>query len=250
MSAELWSQLIGWFSLPVLAVLAGVLILRKIPQKFPYFFTYVIAGVLLGLVRLWVYYSKPRAYAYLYWTSEILGAVLVFLATYELLAKRLFPRFYNVRLYQYLFPVAAALITLFAVPAILEAHKLSILLRTIHVFNVLRVTMLLFLVGLMAFMGRQWTRYELGIAMGLVVEASALLAMSAVWVQKPFIRQLLTQLPPISYDISSAIWLFTFWKPEKPTVALTDPMSPEIIGEAQKWEKTLKRSWSGKKPSK
>lgn len=240
-------QIVGWFSLPVLALLAGILIWRKIPRKFPHFFSYIVVDVLAGLGRLWIYYTKPQSYISIYWLSEILGALVALLATYELFAKRLFPRFYTVRFYRYLFPIAATLIALFAVPAAFQTQKHAVTLMIIHVFDVLRVTMLLFLVGIMAFMGRHWNRYEFGIAMGLVVEASALLMTSAIWTQRSFVRHLLDQLPAVSYDVSSVIWLITFLKPEKPELVPTVPVSPEVLQEARKWEETLKGSLGKKK---
>jgi|SRR5579864_5128961 len=244
---SIFVQLVGWFSLPVLAVLAGILVWRKIPRKSPHFFNYIVVSVLLGVVLLWSYYARRRSYASIYWISEILEAVFVFLATYELFVKRLFPRFYNIRVYQYLFPAAAIVITLFAVLAALQTHKSSILTSIIHVFDVLRVTMLLFLIGLVMFMGRQWKRYELGIAMGLVVEVSALLLSSASWVHRPFVSHLLDQLPAISSDMSSVIWLVTFLKPERPSPLPTVSASPEVLQEARKWQTTLKEALTAKK---
>lgn len=240
-------QIVGWFSLPVLALLAGTLIWRKIPRKFPYFFSYIVVDVFAGLGRLWIYYTKPQSYISIYWLSEILGALVALLATYELFAKRLFPRFYTVRFYRYLFPIAATFIALFAVPAAFQTHKHTANLMIIHVFDVVRVTMLLFLAGIMAFMGRHWNRYEFGIAMGLVVEASALLMTSAIWTQRSFVHHLLDQLPAVSYDISSVIWLITFLKPEPPELVPAVPVSPEVLKEARKWEETLKGSLGKKK---
>lgn len=247
MPAQILQQIVGWFSLPVLAVLVGILIWRRVPREFLYFFNYLVINEGVGLVRLWFYYARYRSYNFVYGISDLLIALFAFLASYELFIKRLFPRFYAVRFYRYLFPAAAVIITLSAVPAALHAPRSLFLATTIHVFDILRVATLIFFIGLMTFMGRQWTRYELGIAMGLVVEASGLLVTSALWTQKPFMRHLLDQLPPISYDIACLIWLITFLKPEKPTPAPAAPIAPEVLQEARKWEETLKGSLRRKK---
>src|SRR5215470_1343794 len=141
MSTKLLLQVVGWLSLPVLAVLAGILIWRKVRNKFPHFFNYVVVTEVVGVVRLWAYYAKPRAYAPVYWLSDLLIALFALLATYELFVKRLFPRFSAVRFYRYLFPIATAIVAIFAALAAIETRKFSNLLPMIHVFDVLRVTM-------------------------------------------------------------------------------------------------------------
>lgn len=243
-------QLVGWFSLPVLIVLAGILLWRGIPREFPHFFNYVAANAVIGLVRLCAYRAgTPHAYAVIYWTSEVLIAVFAFLATYELFIKRLFPRFSAIRLYQFLFPAAAIVIVVIAVPAALESHKNLILRATIHTIDILRVSTLIFFVGLMVFMGRQWTGYEFGISLGLVVEASALLTTTGAWSRRGFVRHFLDELPDIAYDIACVIWLITFLKREKPVPLPATPIDPEVVKEAKKWEETLKGSFGKKKDS-
>ena len=246
MFTQLLAQIVGWLSLPVLAVLAGILVWRRALRAFPHFFNYVVINELVGLARLLAYHA-PAMYGRIYWISDVLIAIFAFLATYELFAKRLFPRFSSVRFYHYLFPAAATVVSLVAVPPLIEMHRRSILLMTIHVFDVLRVAILFFFVGLMVFMGRRWTRYEFGIAMGLVVEASALLMTSVVWPSQSFIRHAMDQLPVIAYDIACLIWLITFLKQEKPEPVPSVPVSPEVLKEARKWEETLKGSLSKKK---
>jgi hypothetical protein len=252
MSTQLLFQVVGWFSLPVLAILAGTLLWRRIPRVFPHFFNYIVLTGVVGLVRLWAYHVKPQWYAAVYWISDVLIAMFAFLVTYELFIKRLFPRFYAVRFYQFLFPTAGMIITFLAVPAALQTRNISILLAIIHVFDVLRVTLLFFFIGLMAFMGRQWTRYELGITMGLVIEASGLLITSAIWSHQPWVRHLLDQLPVVTYDAACTVWLITFIRAEKTNSLSNLPLSSassELVKEARKWEETMKDSFAGKKRS-
>lgn len=249
MPAQVLEQIVGWFSLPALAVLVGILIWRRVPSDFLYFFNYLLANEVVGFLRLWFYYARYRSYNLVYGISDLFIVLFAFLASYELFIKRLFPRFYAIRFYRYLFPAAAVVITLSAVPTALHSPRSLVLANTIHVFDILRVATLVFFIALMTFMGRHWTRYELGIAMGFVVEASGLLVTSAVWMQKPFMRHLLDQLPPVSFDIACLIWLITFLKPENPTTAASGPISPEVLAEARKWQKAAKGSVTQKKDS-
>jgi hypothetical protein len=248
MRVGIFWQLVGWFSLPLLAILAAVLIWRKILNEFPLFSCYILASATAGVGRLVVYYGSRKSYPYAYWTSGVLLTLLALLAAYELFWRRLFPRFHKVRFYRYLFPVVAVLLSLLAVPA-LEAHRFVMLLVVTHVLDALRVATLLFFVGLMLFMGRDWTKYELGIGLGLGLQASALLATFAIWTTNPAIRGFLNQLPAIAYDLACLIWLVTFASPEKRAAIAKAPLGSEIVREAQQWEKSLKRSLTGKKHS-
>lgn len=248
MPSEILWRIIGWFSLPVLAVLVGVLIWRRIPRQFPYFFYYVLAGELIGLLRLWFYNPAGRVYFYFYWLTDVLIALFAFFATYELFVHRLFPRFYAIRFYRYLFPLAAMIITALVVPAILQARKLSYLLTVIHGFEVLRVAILIFFVGLMLAMGRKWSRYEFGIALGLGVQASALLMTSAAWVRSPFLHSVVDRLPVIVYDLACLIWMITFLKQEASEPLSSVPAPQELLEEARKWEESLKETLGGKEP--
>ena len=241
----LW-PVIDWFALPVLAIVAGLLIVRRLLHQYPYFFYYVIVGEVIGVVRLWLYDPASQLYFYVYYTTDVLFAVFAFLAAYELFVKRLFPRFYAIRFYRYAFPAAAFVITLIAVPGAILAYKRFIFLPLIHGLGLLRVTMLLFFVGLMVFMGRRWSRYEFGIAMGLVIQASALLATTAIWSRSPFVHNILDRLPVVVYDAACIVWLITFLKPEKPIVTPSGPISPELLTEARKWQEAAKGSVTGK----
>lgn len=233
--------------MPVLAGVAILLVWRKSLRQFVYFFYYVIIGEITGVVRLCLHDRYSRIYYYTYWITDLLMAVAAFLATYELFVRRLFPRFYTVHFYRYLFLTAATVIVFLAAPAALELNQLWIIIRAIHVLGVLQVAVLVFFVSLMVFMGRQWERYEFGIALGLGIQSAALLLTSASWTQGPRIRAITTGLPVASYDIACLIWLITFWKPERQSHAATVPVSPEVLQEARKWEETLKGSLTRKK---
>src|SRR5215470_2123411 len=143
------SEIAAWLSMPVLGVLAVVMLWRKAYSQFPYFLMYVVLGELAGLARFLVHRFLLDAYFQTYWISDALLELFAFLATYELFIKRLFVRFYEIRFYRYAFPVAAAGLSFIAVPAMLQARKVNVLLAGIHAVEVLRVTVLVFFVGLM-----------------------------------------------------------------------------------------------------
>jgi hypothetical protein len=57
----------------------------------------------------------------------------------------------------------------------------------------------------------------------------------------------LDRLPVVVYDLACLIWLITFMRPEKPAVAPTAPVGPEVVHQAREWEAALKDSLTKKK---
>src|SRR5437764_851675 len=108
-SGILWI-IVDWFSLPVLLILASILAQRRYYREFPLFFSYIVLSSVAAVSRLYAYLgSSGTAYFYTYWVSEVAITLCALLATYELFVKRIFPRFYAVRFYRYLFPAVAIL---------------------------------------------------------------------------------------------------------------------------------------------
>jgi len=98
----------------------------------------------------------------------------------------------------------------------------------------------------MTFMGRRWSRYEFGIALGFGLQASAELIVSTKWTKD---LGYISELPLIAFDAACLIWLITFLKPEKTAPAPTQSVSPEVLEEAKKWQETLQESLSGREGS-
>jgi hypothetical protein len=90
-------------------------------------------------------------------------------------------------------------------------------------------------------MGREWPRYDFGIALGFGVQAAVALADTAVRSRLHYRPAILDNFEFVAYNISCLIWLITFWKPERPlTQTLADQITPETLHEAKKWEEILK----------
>ena len=211
----------------------------------------MVVVCLRDIACFWAYYWSPRSYFSTYWISNLVSALFILLATYELFIKRLFLGFYKFLFYRHLFSIAGVLTIAVAISTVIVGNiGLAPLPNAIHVLHVLQIAALLFFVALMSFMGRSWGPYELGIAVGLGLNTAAFVIVFVIFMKSGPLHGIVRELPSIAFDLACLISLITFLKPEKPTRVSADPMSPEIIGEAQKWEKTLKRSWTGKKPSK
>lgn len=246
--AVFW-QLVDWLSLPLLAVLAGVLVWRKTFREFPYFFYYVVCAEIVGVARLIVFYwGRSRlVYGYTYWISDVLITLFALLTTYELFLSRLFPSFQKTRFYRRLFPAVAVFLGFLAVPVALRTGHFQGFVVALHVLDFLRVGILIFFVVLMLVMGRNWTRSEFAIALGLAVQAAAMLSTFAVLTKDPRVHGFVAQLPTVAYDLACLIWLISFLRPEKQATVPTASVQPEVLEQAREWKRTLKDSLSGKK---
>jgi hypothetical protein len=230
--------LVNWLSLPSLAVLAVVLLYRRWYKEFPLFFAYVIVTQLVGITRLLTFRAPANVYRDVYFVSDIVLAVFAFLATYELFIKRLFPAFYRIRFFRYLFPMAAVAVAVIASLTAFNGNHQSVLFTTARVYEFCRAAVLMFFVALMVFFGRQWTRQEFGIALGFGLDVSTSLGLIAFWSRAAKASSVLSLVPVIAYDVACIVWLYCFWTAPKPVS--TSSLSLEALHEARKWEDTLK----------
>jgi len=248
MHAEFLWELVDWFSLPALAVLAVILFWRKLPREIPLFCYYIVIAALVDTSRFLTVPRGPRPYFYVYWVSELMLTVSALLATYELSARRLFPGFYRIKVYRYLFPVVAVIIFSAALSALsINARNAVVLARIITWFDAARVTLLFFFGALMIFMGRHWGRYELGIALGLAIDAAAFVITLSIW---SWPRHIERRIPVIAYDVACAIWLIYFLRPEKPALGMSSgPISSELVQGARRTEEDVKDWLTTRTPS-
>ena len=234
-------SVVDWMALPLLALLAGILLYRKYHREFPLFFAYVVATDVIGIARLLASEGTTKLYYNVYWISDIGLVVFAFLATYELFLKRLFPAFYRVRFFRYLFPGAALLITLLGALSALYGGKLAVLLMIVRGYEFLRATVLFFFVSLMIFMGRRWSKQEFGIAFGFGLDVSATFTVIAIMSRYGNEGQLINRLPTFAYDLACLVWLYCFWSaPKTPANLPLEVLPKEGIHEARKWEEILK----------
>lgn len=246
MNTGVYWQIIYWLSTPALAALVVILLVRGLPRQLPLFFSYVLIACLSDIARFITYHESFSVYASTYWISEVIDSFFSFLATGELFLRRVFPQFQKVSLYRLLFPTAGAVIISVGVLTALHTIRIRALINILHGLDFLRVATLLFFLALMLFMGRQWGRYESGIALGFGVDATAFLGAFAIWAWPGFLRSVANNMPVFAFDIACLIWLITFLKPEKPIVTPSGPITPELLTEARKWQEAAKGSVTGK----
>src|SRR5205085_7845146 len=201
-------ELVNWSSLPVLLLLIPLLLKRRILRRFPLFFSYINAAFFIDIIRLLTYWSSSRIhlhpyriYFYTYWITDILLTLTTLAAICELFLNVLFARFHTIKFYRYLFLFIAIILTVLTIAISLQRSAIQFKFIEIdHALDSLRVAVLLFFVALMLFIGRHWCRYEIGIASGFAIDASAFLATFAIWKKIPFMATYADELPAIAFD--------------------------------------------------
>jgi hypothetical protein len=232
------------FYLPVLALalVCGLIVKRQTYRELPFFFLYATSAFLIGGLRFLAFYVGHATYFYTYWITELAGTLFVFLAMYELFLRRLFPGFRRSGFYRNLFPVAAfAVLLLTVITALFAQDKQFVFVRLSRQFDFVRTALLVFFTALMLFMGRNWSRYEFGIAVGFAVQAAVALASAAIGFLSPERSILLGTAELLAYDLSCIIWVITFLKPSPSANLQSDEAAQrQILKQAGTWETALK----------
>jgi hypothetical protein len=235
-------DVVAWISLPLLVLLAGVMVWRRLQREFPFFFAYVTVTALVGVVRFIAYKGySAKVYFYVFWSSDFVILLVTFLSIYEIFLKRIFPGFIRVRFYRYLFPVVAVIISLFAFMMALHApDQRAAFLTTSRIFDFLRSAVIGFFVCLILFMGRAFVGYEFSITAGFGIQAAIALAHAAVRLRQSSRSVAMERLELIAFDIACLIWLLSFSIGKSAVPNHGQDRDLTTLQEARKWEESLK----------
>jgi hypothetical protein len=235
-------DVVAWVSLPLLVILAGVMLWRKLAREFPFFFTYAAVTAFIGIIRFVTYKEySAKAYFYVYWSSDFVIFLVTSLAIYEIFLKRIFPGFGRVRFYRYLFPSFAVLISIVAFLMALHApDQRAAFLMTSRILDFLRSTVIGFFVLLILFMGRSFAGHEFSITAGFGIQAAITLANGALKLHKGSRSAIMDRLELIAFDVACVIWLWSFSTGKKAPPKDFHDIDPNAIETARKWEKSLR----------
>lgn len=215
MHAPIYLEIIYWLPTPILAVLVGLFLRRKLYQEFPAFFCYMVVAILGDIPRFLTYRFSFPAYAKTFWITQLLNTVLALAAIGELFLKSVFSQFHKIRIYRYLFSIATAAITLLATITFLGSIRNSVLLGVLQALDFTRVSLLCFFFVLVLFFGLEWSQYEFGLALGFALDAAAFLGSFALR-QLGLFHGFVTVLPVIAIDLACIVWLISFLHPKEP----------------------------------
>jgi hypothetical protein len=233
---------VRWFPVTAVALLAVIFVWRRQWRELPFFFLYLASALLAVIAEYLSLRLSKRAFFYTFWISDLVASVVVFLAMYEVFLRRLFTGFHRNRLYRKSFRLVAIAILVLAVLTALQAHDEGAAFRMAsRAFDFMRTAVLIFFIGLMLFMGRVWTRYDLGITLGFAIQAAVALANAAVRARMHYRPTVLDTVEIFAYNISCIIWLITFWRPEsRVELPPGDQLDREMLHQARNWEAILK----------
>ena len=243
-------QIVGWLSVPLLVMLTVVVSWRKVWREFAVFFWYVLLATMTVIVRFIAYRFGYATYFFAYWISDVFMLAFAIAVIYDLFARRLFAGFLKVGFYRRLFPIAVIVTVLVAIFMATQApSKTAMFMIASRTLNFIQVAFLGFFGGLMLFMGRNWTRYELGISLGFALNACVVMMLSVLRLKLHYQSSIADQLPALAYDISCLIWLLYCWPgPENATSRLAPiTLTPEMVEHARKLEQQLRNWLSGKR---
>jgi hypothetical protein len=207
--------------------LAVTFIRRNVYRTFPTFFAYLCYSVAAWIVRRAVS-GQPGLYAWAYWATEILFAILALLVIIEVY-RRLFPIEYEA--YRWLRLLLASTICVILAFSCWEALKnppehghIRQMVSFVYWFDVgvhaLEGLLFLLLILLRVILPVAWRRYEFGILIGLGLPAAVTTIADLLRFEHGSSYEMLFRYaPPIAYILATIIWLHAFWKPPVPSTS-------------------------------
>src|SRR5437899_4825462 len=181
-------QLALWVVQPALqAVVAAIVLRRKLHKNFPTFLTFMIAQVAIFAVEFPVYrWGSRDAYFYVFWLANSLNLVLEFKIIHEIFLDIFRPYHALKDLATALFKWAALIMILVSVVLIsISPSWNDPLVKTIVVAHrcvrVVQCGMVLFLLAFCKHVGLSWRRPGFGIALGFGIFAGTELLTNALY---------------------------------------------------------------------
>ena len=234
-----------WVVAPFLqALLAGVMVRRKLHREYPVFLVYTVSHVVRFVVLLGVHQQGSReAYRYSFLGAEVLDAGLSFAVIYEVywhllrgyrgvqkLAGMVFRGSAVVLL-------AVAVLTAAASPAAADTSRVLAGLFTLdRGVSIVRGGLLLLLFLFSSYVGLRWKHLAFGIAAGFAVETSVELAAYALRMHLGGLgKPLLSLISSAAYDCSVFVWLASLLSPEPTAGPAMLPARLELEG----WNEAL-----------
>ena len=206
------------FTLALELCLAGLLLKRRLHREFPLFFSYICAFALGDIVKA-VIIRHYITYFYVYWTLEVLYAVLALLALHEAFY-RVFHNFFRVfRWFWTLFPSAVLLMVVIATYYTLsrppkQASPLISLILSLEIgINLIQSAIFLLFRGAMLFFRARRRNYAIGIVDGFAVVAAVGLMYGLRSEFGTKVAFLVQYGVPVAYILALVVWLDTFLRP-------------------------------------
>ncbi|HEY6183727.1 MAG TPA: hypothetical protein VIW67_15880 [Terriglobales bacterium] len=223
---KILSFIAWWATLPMLALLIGLMVWHRSVRYFPWFFTYVLYTVLVAIARF--LFRNHEIYPYIYWYSDAGAAVLGIIVMYEVF-RSVTHKLIRHWLVRAIFPVTV-ICTL--ILTFLRTRAVNTDLNTSMSWavggemcaRIIEVAMFLLLLVFVAVLGVRWREHQFGISAGFgIYAACALLASTKYYEIGSKFNLWFSVISLVSYTVAVLIWLWYFSTP----VAVEVPSSDE-----------------------
>ena len=228
-----------WLAHPVMQVgLAVLMWRRKLLQRYPIFFAYLVSEVMLFLV-LFVSQRNYAAYFYLYWLGAAISALFGFKVIHEVFTDVLRP-FHALRDFSsMLLRWVGLVVMLIAITAAMSSMKSGFpvvtagLLSLERSVRVMQCGLVLFLLMFSRYLGISRRHRSFGIALGFGIFAAVELAVFGLRVTGELNPTALTLASMSSYDVAVLTWLCYF------AVPAAEQRRSETLLQPQRWDVSL-----------
>jgi hypothetical protein len=231
---------------PILTAWLAVLLLRrKLHREFPFFFCYVIASVLIPVIRL-AFHHDYLVWFKVVWSTEAIYVLLALLALHEIFRK-VFAAFYERRWFWLFFPVVVIAISVLAViyrlgsPPTQANQVISLIISLGMAVNLVQALLFVLFFLLVWFNGIGWREYPFGIVMGFA--AIAIVIFSVQWARSVFgtkLNVVWSYAHSVAYILAVILWLNTFLRPPEPEPQWRLKITPEqLLDEMRQYSKIL-----------
>lgn len=227
----------------VQALLAGLMLRRKLYREYRFFLAYTVSHVVRFVVLFCVHrQGSHEAYRYTFLGADVLDAALAFGAIYELYGHLLQSYDGVQKLADLVFRGAAvlllglAVLTTLTAPATDSSRALAGLFTLDRSVNVVNGGLVLLLFLSSSYLGLRWKRLAFGIAAGFALDSSVELAMFALRVHLgPLGKPVLSLISAAAYNCSVLIWLAYLVSPGPPEPVRKLPAKLEL----EEWNQAL-----------
>ena len=228
-----------WCAQPVLqSVVAAIIWRRKLYKYFPVFFYYLLAQIAIFGLTFPFYHRNETWYFWLYWTGEVVNAILSFKVIHEIFLDIFRPYHALKDLGTPVFKWAGLVMLLVSVVVAASnsyhqdpiSHAVTTLERSVRLAQ---VGLILFLILFSGFLGVSRKQVSFGIALGFGVFAATELMLLAMHSGGLIRRGSYDFIDMLSYNISALIWLGYSFSP----VAARDAAVNRL--QTQRWERGL-----------
>lgn len=210
-----------WFvGIGVQICLFGVLLAKKLWQKFPAFSAYV-AFNLFETAITYMLLGKHIVFFYVFWVCEAIVIVLSLMAVWEVFTNLFSPHPALAKLASMIFRVTVSVLILLAFAAIYiqsgEAKSIpSAVLLAAEAARIVEVGLIMFLFLSSSAFGLHWRQSTFGIALGLGMYAAIELAIVTLMTHlSPMAGEWLSLIRGLAFNCSLFIWLGYLLLPER-----------------------------------